>query len=253
MPCYPAMALLLGSAMAADGKWIKVGNRILAAVFGAGAAVVIGLLLLVRNVPTPYDISVALTQQANYKLSLGHINDLTIRSLAYMRTPLVVAMIALLVGVLGLANRKTRQTLVVPALAMVIFFQAARLAMVVLDPYLSSRPLAEALLRSPDGQLIVNRHYYPFSSVFFYTNRDGLLLNGRVNNLVYGSYAPGAPDVFIDDNRLTQLWAASQRVYLAAPDELVPHLDDLLGREQINVVTRSGGKVLLSNQPLPAH
>jgi len=41
----------------------------------------------------------------------------------------------------------------------------------------------------------VDHHYYTYSSIFFYTGRSALLLNGRYNNLVYGSYAPGAPDV----------------------------------------------------------
>ena len=91
---------------------------------------------------------------------------------------------------------------------MVLFFHAARLALVVFDPYMSSRPLAEALLRAPPGKLIVDDQYYTFSSVFFYTNRTALLLNGRVNNLEYGSYAPDAPqDVFIDDPDLPALWA----------------------------------------------
>ncbi len=49
--------------------------------------------------------------------------------------------------------------------------------------------------------MIVEHHYYTFSSVFFYTNRSALLLNGRFKNLVYGSYAPGAPNVFIDDSQ----------------------------------------------------
>ena len=44
--------------------------------------------------------------------------------------------------------------------------------------------------------------YYTFSSIFFYTNRTALLLNGRNNNLEYGSYAPGAPNVFINDAQL---------------------------------------------------
>ena len=80
---------------------------------------------------------------------------------------------------------------------MVLFFHAARLALVVFDPYMSSRPLAEALLAAPPGKLIVDDQYYTFSSVFFYTNRRAHLLNGRVNNLEYGSYAPDAPqDVF---------------------------------------------------------
>ena len=77
---------------------------------------------------------------------------------------------------------------------MVLFFQAARAAFVVFDPYLSTRPLAEALNRAPEGQLIVDDQYYTFSSVFFYSNRTALLLNGRVNNLEYGSYRPGAPE-----------------------------------------------------------
>jgi hypothetical protein len=76
---------------------------------------------------------------------------------------------------------------------MVLFFHAARMALVAWDPYMSSRPLAEALLKAPPGELIVDDQYYTFSSVFFYTNRRALLLNGRVNNLVYGSYAPDAP------------------------------------------------------------
>jgi hypothetical protein len=37
---------------------------------------------------------------------------------------------------------------------MVLFSHAARLAMVVFDPYLSSRPLAKALMESPPGALI---------------------------------------------------------------------------------------------------
>ena len=55
---------------------------------------------------------------------------------------------------------------------LVLFFQAARMALVVFDPYMSSRPLADALLRAPEGKLIVDHHYYTFSSIFFYTNRD---------------------------------------------------------------------------------
>jgi hypothetical protein len=108
------------------------------------------------------------------------------------------------------------------------------------------------LEQAPEGRLIVNRHYYPFSSIFFYTNRPALLLNGRSLNLVYGSYAPGAPDVFIDDAQFRELWDGSQRSYLAAPDELLPHLESLVSGEKLIVVIRSGGKVLLTNEPLSA-
>jgi hypothetical protein len=136
---------------------------------------------------------------------------------------------------------------------MVIFFQAARLALVVFDPYLSSRPLADALLQSPDGRLIVNHHYYTFSSVFFYTNRTALLLNGRTNNLIYGSYAPGAPPVFIDDAQFAALWRGSERYYLVAEETARERLEKLVGSGPLTAVAQSGGKVLLTNHALPKH
>ena len=251
MPCYPAMALLLGSAMVAGGKWITRGTRALMFVTGLGGLVVILALVAVRHVPTPGDISAALTQQATYKLSLSHMSDLTLQSMAYLRLPLAVALAALCTGLVGTLMVRGQAVFVVPALMMILFYQAARLAMVDFDPYLSSRPLAEALLRSPDGILVTNRHYYPFSSLFFYTNRSGLLLNGRVNNLVYGSYAPKAPNVFIDDERLRALWLGYQRVYLAAPDNLLPHLSELLAPAKVYIVKKSGGRALLTNQSIP--
>ncbi len=99
---------------------------------------------------------------------------------------------------------------------MVIFFQAARLALVAFNPYMSSRPLADALLKSPRGELIVEHHYYPFSSVIFYTNRTALLLNGREFNFEYGSNAPGAPPVFIDNGDFQRLWRKPDRYYIVA-------------------------------------
>jgi len=252
MPVYPALALLLGSAMASDSPWIRRGTRILAVVAGISALAAVGILLAVRHVPTPGDIAQALSRQATYKLSLGHMQDLTLDSFAYLRPPLSMAAVAFCLGVIGTVVLRGQRAFFATALMMVVFFQAARLAMVDFDPYLSSRPLAEALERSPEGTLIVNRHYYPFASIFFYTNRSALLLNGRRLNLIYGSYAPGAPDVFIDDSRYRELWLSPQRYYLAAPAELVPHLSDLVGAEELIVVARSGGKVLLTNQQLPA-
>jgi hypothetical protein len=131
---------------------------------------------------------------------------------------------------------------------MVIFFHAARLALVVFDPYMASRPLAEALLKAPAGKLIVDDQYYTFSSVFFYTNRRALLLNGRVNNLVYGSYAPDAPqDVFIDDQQFQALWRTPERYYVVAEGPQVPRFERLVGKEALRVVAESGGKWVFTN------
>ncbi len=251
MPCYPALALLLGSAMAAEGGWLRYGTRLLSVVAGLAGAVALILCFLVRNVPTPGDISAALAHHPGaYTLSLGHMEDLTINSLAYLRFPLALAGIAFLVGFAGTIRATGLRAYLALAVMMVLFFQAARLAMVGFDPYLSSRPLAEALRRSPPGRLIVDHHYYTFSSVFFYTDRTALLLNGRFNNLVYGSYAPGAPDVFIDDQQWRAMWLAPERCYIVADRAQMPRLEKLVGHDALDVVLFSGGKMLLTNQPL---
>jgi hypothetical protein len=154
------------------------------------------------------------------------------------------------IGALGTCRALGHRAFLAAALMMVLFFHAARLALVVFDPFLSSRPLAEILSRSPEGELITEGHYYPFSSVFFYTNRTALLLNGRLQNLEYGSNAPDAPDVFIDDSQFRDRWLTPTRYYLFAKLPALPRLERLVGPARLNVVAESGGKLLLTNQPV---
>jgi 4-amino-4-deoxy-L-arabinose transferase-like glycosyltransferase len=244
MPTYPAFALLLGSGIAMQNKWIKRGSQAVAVIAAAALAVIIVILVKVWSLPMPGDISSALVQHPEmYTLSLGHMGDLTLQSFAYLRLPLAMAGVAALVGVLGL-----RRPVFASALMMLIFFHAARVAMITFDPYLGSKPLADALDGAPPGKLIEADAYYAFSSVFFYTNRTALLWNGRKDNLEYGSYAPGAPQVFIDDARFRQLWCSIERYYLLADHEDVSHVEDLVGRPMVHVVKESGGKFLLTNQ-----
>jgi 4-amino-4-deoxy-L-arabinose transferase-like glycosyltransferase len=252
MPCYPALALLLGSAMAANDDWVRRGARALGVISACAALAAFAIYWEVRNLPAPGDISGALSNHPSaYTLSLGHMLDLTLPSFAYLRAPLIIAAIAALLGAVGSFWGRGLRAFLAAALMMVIFLHAARLALVVFDPYLSSRPLAEALLRAPDGSLITDRHYYPFSSIFFYTNRTGLLLNGRVQNLEYGSNAPGTPNVFIDDAQFAALWTKPDRYYLVVAEPRAPRLAGLVGATNLHIVMQSGGKVLLTNQPLP--
>ncbi len=251
MPCYPAMALLLGSAMAEGGDWVRRGTRVLSVITGCAGLACITIFFLVRNLPAPGDISSALGHHPSaYTLSLGHMMDLTFDSFAYLRLPLAVAAITLIGGALATSRWIDLRSFLAAALMMVLFYHGARLALVVFDPFLSSRPLVEALLKSPDGELIVNHNYWTFSSVTFYSNRDALNLNGRYFNLEYGSYAPGAPDVFIDDARFKSLWYQPQRCYLVAYLSDLEHFKGLVGQDRLNIVTASGGKVLLTNHPL---
>ena len=251
MPAYPALALLLGSAMAVNGKWIRRGTAVLSAVAASATVAAIIILVLSRGFPATGDIFSVLSQHPKaYKLSLGHMEDLTLASFAYLRFPLALAAVAFCVGAIGTLKAGTQRAVLAATVMMVLFLHAARVAMVTFDPYLSSRPLAEALEKSPPGTLIIDHHYYTFSSVFFYTNRTALLLNGRFMNLEYGAYAPGVPDVFIDNSQFKSLWFKPERAYIVAKESDLPRIAGLVGHEQLYVVSRSGGKALLTNHPI---
>ena len=184
-----------------------------------------------------------------YTLALGHFQDLTLESFAYLRGPLALAVAACAIGShwrppalasAGRRNASLRRAAVV--------LHAAHWAMAAFDPYLSSRHLAEAYLRAPPGQMVLDHEYYAFSSVAFYASHPILLLNGRKNNIEYGSNAPGAPQVFLDDTELLTLWRGEDPVYLATFDEDRNRFEELLGAERVHAVAAGGGKILLSNQ-----
>jgi len=251
MPIYSGMALILGAAMTHEGRLIRIGNHLLTVICTLAFLGASAILVAVRHVPTPGDISQALSANpAAYKLSLGHMEDLTLNSFAYLRLPLALAGAAFLIGVVGTVWRFHKRSYFAVAIMMVVFFQAARLAMVTFDPYLSSRPMVVALDKSPPGDLIIDHHYFWYSSVFFYSNKTGLLLNGRFHGMVYGSYAPGSAQPFIDNTQFKRLWLAPSRYYLFAKATQVDELTTLVGKDKLLTVVESGGKVLLTNHPI---
>ncbi len=88
--------------MAMDAAWIKRGTRALAIVAGCAAVAAIAILIMVRNVAAPGDISGALSHNPQvYTLSMGHMEDLTLHSFAYLRLPLGLAALAFIVGTIG--------------------------------------------------------------------------------------------------------------------------------------------------------
>jgi hypothetical protein len=246
MAAYPAFALLLGDAAARGGAWAKGGVRAAGAVAGVAGLACLALLAATAGVETNGDITRTLTQNPDaYTLSLGHMQDLTIESFAWLRGPLTLAALAFLGGAWVCLRPGPQQAMLGAALMMAVFFQAARWAMVSFDPYLSSRALAEAYVAGPAGLLVLDDQYYSFSSVVFYSNAPALLLNGRVNNIEYGSNVPDAPDVFLTDAELEAAWGGKGRVYLATFEEREQELLTRLGRGRR--AAAAGGKVLLVN------
>jgi 4-amino-4-deoxy-L-arabinose transferase-like glycosyltransferase len=254
MPIYPALAILIGSAASARGGRVRTATNVLLAASALLCATLTLLLVLVWQLPAPSNISSVLTQHPElYTLSMGHMRDLTLNAFAYLKLPLVLAALAfgwIAIGILR-SRKDFKKVVLVVAAGMLIFFQATRIALVRFDSYLGSYPLAQSLQQSPPGELIEANSYYAFSSVFFYTGRTALLLNGRNNNLEYGSYAPGAPNMFIEDSGFVSLWRRPGRCYLLAYGTELPHLGQLVGRSQLHVVAENAGNYLLTNYALP--
>lgn len=254
MPIYPALALLIGSALAVGGRWIRMGSRILLGTTALLFVALAAILALVWSTHPEGDISTALAQNPDvYTLSMGHMLDLRLAAFAFLKLPLALATLAFGMASVALLiwKNQLRTAMLALAVCMIIFLQAARIALIDFDPYLGSYPLAVALEQSPPGGLIGANEYYAFSSVYFYTNRSALLLNGRAANLEYGSYAPGAPRIFIDDAKFTELWNSPSRWYLLVYGSTMPHTEQMVGGANIHVVKENGGNFLLTNHPLP--
>ena len=238
MPIYPAAALLIGSAMTFGSKWLRMVSITSIAI----AALLLFILVRVWSLPTPGDIFTALSQHpALYTLSLGHMADLTLSAFAYLRLPLGIAAAALLLGGL-LANR---YGYIAIALMMVGFFQAARLALVTFDPYLSSFAVARELNTLPQGTVIICGKYNPLSSVFFYSRDKAVQNNGELDILEYGSLAPGAPKLTVSDGEMKTMWDSANQVYVIAKSNKMAHVRSVIGAQKVRF--RSGDKYLLAN------
>ena len=152
MPAYPAFAMLIGSAMAESGEraW-RWATRPPAAIAGCAFLAIAAILLG----PVGATLRLAILRRpsrhtrAHYTLSLGHMGDLTIRSFAYLR-----AAVRDRRGCHARWRRdrmpgygRGRRAALALAIMMVLFYQAARLALIAFDPYLGSYPLAQALNR----------------------------------------------------------------------------------------------------------
>ena len=251
MPIYPAMAVLLGDALR-QKRFFRLSTNAIAIVFFAMFAALGAVFAMVARLPAKGELAQALTQNpAMYTFSLGHLTDLTLPAFAFLKLPLALAAADFGVAAIGLwmSRKSVVRAVSVLTVAMIVFFSAAHIAMMRFDNYLGSYPLAEKLQQSAPGQLIESDAYYAFSSVFFYTNRAALLLNGRIANLEYGSNAPDAPKVFIDNAGFEERWKSSNRYYLLTYGDDLPRLQGLAGKDNLHVVAENSGNYLLCNQP----
>jgi 4-amino-4-deoxy-L-arabinose transferase-like glycosyltransferase len=264
-PAWPALAILLGytlaraeaaPANASASRWL---GYLRASLFTVSILITLGVAILLwrtRHFTPTTDIATLLTRHPEYyALSLGHIFDLTPESLSTLRLPLVGATIAFLLGSgsswwYGRQHRHFAANLAL-ALMMLMFFVCSQQALHVFEPYLSSKALAQEILRrkQPDALIILNGEYESGSSINFYTQRPLLILNNRTANLEFGSYYPDAPQRFLNDQEFLQYWEQVPVLYVVTTKENLATLQALLGNRVYYPLAESGGKLLLSNQP----
>ncbi|MGH9848717.1 MAG: glycosyltransferase family 39 protein, partial [Blastocatellia bacterium] len=93
-----------------------------------------------------------------------------------------------------------------------------------------------------------NGEYQGGSSIGFYLPQKVLLLNGRMTGLEFGSYYPDAPQVFIGDNEIAQLWKGAQRVFLFTHDRDFEKVKSAMNGEMFRIAA-AGEKSVYSNRP----
>ncbi len=257
-PAYPALALLAGTGLARGEKelsrWVGGGQALLAFLGLAVGTVLAYLLWLSWDVIPPADISQALTYHPeNYKLALGHMSDLTTKAFALLRVPAAGAAVSLGLGLIAAFlfrwKQKPLHASCLTAVAIACFIYFAHMALGMFDPYLSSKGLATEIKQrlAPGDVVVINGEYYLGSSIGFYLPQKVLLLNGRMTGLEFGSYYPDAPQVFIGDKEIAELWRGDKRVFLFTADREFDKVKSAVNIEMFKIAT-IGEKSVYSNR-----
>jgi 4-amino-4-deoxy-L-arabinose transferase-like glycosyltransferase len=279
LPGLPGVALLIGGWLAREARSPllsgerRSGMRSSLALAVAGLAACAACMMLAWTAQAPpanYDIAELLRKNPqDYALSFGHFLDLTPQAMGAFKAPLLATGLAFALGtllnlLLRRGGRALSANLVLAAMTVVLLL-AAHQGLKIFSPVLSSRELAGIIESNwkPDAVMEDNGDYEAASSVNYYTHRQLRILNGRCNNIWYGSRFPDAPPIFDDDASFAQLWRGGRRVFLLTDAKAMPaggasqecpqkeRLPEFLANEEVCVLARWGGKLVLTNGPKP--
>jgi len=120
-------------------------------------------------------------------------------------------------------------------------------------PILGSEQLALAINHarqthpSPDDLILLDGEITSGSTLIFYTGQQVHLVNGRVNDLWYGSFWPDAPRIFETESTLRQLWAGPRRIFLFTYNPAARR-QDLAPYAPVRTLASAGGKTILTNR-----
>jgi 4-amino-4-deoxy-L-arabinose transferase-like glycosyltransferase len=260
---FPLLVLTAGSLASEEtegaSKWLN-GAQVALALIGLIAAGALGYgLWSSRHLPSGSDIGALLAHRdvAGYTLSMSHLFDLTGPSFAALRLPAGLAAAGLLLGpvIAWLLRRQKHhfEATVSVAFTSAVFLIAAHIALVRFEPMLSSRAMADTINHiapaGTDATLILYGDVADGSSLLFYTQRQALLVNGRVSSILWGSNYPDAPRVLISDSDLLALWGTGPRRFLFVPGDVHAHVAGLLG-SRAYLLQELSDKALYTDRPL---
>jgi len=266
LPVLPALALLTGgwmqreresAAPSPERKAGKTASLVLLIIGLLGFAAAMGVLAMTHPFPAGTDIGdVLVPHPGQYALSLGHMEDLTIEAFGLFRTPLWMVGFALLIGtglnwIFRRRGAPLKGNLALTGMMIVVLF-CVHQGFVIFSPELTSKNIALKIQREyKSGDTIVINGKYEFGSTLnYYTGIELHVLNGRDGNLWYGSYFPGAPSIFEDNQSFTSLWHGDGRVFLFTEDYLKDRALQDIDPKTVYVFARQGGKVVLTNRPV---
>ena len=265
----PGLALLVGGWLAQETtspiasparRSGRISSIVLMVIGAAACAFAIMLAIQAKTPPANYDIADLLKKNPqDYELSFGHFLDLTPQAMGAFRVPLLVTGISLALGcglnfLLRMRNRTFAANIALAAMMTVILHEAHN-GLVIFSPVLSSRVLADAIQSHwrPGDVIEDNGDYEAASSINYYTSQQMRILNGRRNNIWYGSTFPDAAPIFDDDQSFAKLWRSPQRAFLVTPEDEIP---TYLQNEEYCRLAKRGGKLVLTNElklcPVPA-
>jgi hypothetical protein len=266
LPALPALAILSGlwlqreADSEADSSLRRTGIRFSAVMLAMGVVGFLIAIFFAATAQTPQpgtDIADLLRKAPEmYKLSMGHMFDLTGKAMGLFRWPLVVAGVGIMIGTAAnwwfrRIGKPARGNLALAGM-MVILFYAVHVSLGIFNPMLGSKPLAAVIqkLYRPGDAIVIDGQYSRGSSLLFYTGVPMHFLNGRINDLWFGSLFPDCPPYFDDDASFARLWAGPERVFLFIPNDAGI---DTLPRmaTPYYLLARAGGKSLYSNKPKP--
>jgi 4-amino-4-deoxy-L-arabinose transferase-like glycosyltransferase len=266
LPAVPALALLIAGwleresnsrAASRERRAGKIASAVMLVIGIAVFTATIAILSQAKPFPPGTDLGDVLTQNpGQYKLSLGHMQDLTLESFGMFRAPLGILGVSLLVGTaLSWILRRRGQALManlgLTGMMVAVLF-AVYQGYAIFSPVISSKTLALQIKQEyRPGETIVINHDYEFGSTLnFYTGIPVHMLNGRKADLWFGSFFPDAPQVFEDDHSFAHLWNGPARVYFFLEESDVEEAMKGIDPKTVYVFARSGGKVILTNHPM---